>query len=162
MHRLAPGAGALPYRWEFTEGRRDFSVAVSSRVLNTDGALLVRLARAGVGLAMVDERRVRGLIARSELEAALEEFSTPFPGFYLHYPQRRHASPALRALVDYLRWSKRPTPRPTPPAGSFARGLREPAFVPGEALAGKDVRTLARDLLRMSRTSSMPRSRARR
>jgi DNA-binding transcriptional LysR family regulator len=33
----------------------------------------------------------------------LEEFSTPFPGFYLYYPQRRHASPALRALIDYLR-----------------------------------------------------------
>jgi hypothetical protein len=33
----------------------------------------------------------------------LEKFSTPFPGFYLYYPQRKHASPALRALVDYLR-----------------------------------------------------------
>jgi len=37
----------------------------------------------------------------------LEKFSTPFPGFYLYYPQRRQASPALRALVDYLRRSKR-------------------------------------------------------
>jgi DNA-binding transcriptional LysR family regulator len=36
----------------------------------------------------------------------LEEFSTPFPGFYLYYPQRRHASPALRALIDYLRSSR--------------------------------------------------------
>jgi DNA-binding transcriptional LysR family regulator len=36
----------------------------------------------------------------------LEEFSTPFPGFYLYYPQRRHASPALRALVDHLRASR--------------------------------------------------------
>jgi DNA-binding transcriptional LysR family regulator len=33
----------------------------------------------------------------------LEEFSTPFAGFYLYYPERRHASPPLRALVDYLR-----------------------------------------------------------
>jgi len=32
----------------------------------------------------------------------LEEFSTPFPGFYLYYPARRQASPALRALIDYL------------------------------------------------------------
>jgi hypothetical protein len=39
--------------------------------------------------------------------ADLEEFSTPFPGFYLYYPQRRHASPALRALVDYLRRVRR-------------------------------------------------------
>jgi DNA-binding transcriptional LysR family regulator len=42
-----------------------------------------------------------------ELVPVLEEFSTPFPGFYLYYPRRRHASPALRALVDYLRTARR-------------------------------------------------------
>ena len=41
-------------------------------------------------------------IDRGELVAVLEEFSTPFPGFYLYYPARRQASPALRALIDYL------------------------------------------------------------
>jgi DNA-binding transcriptional LysR family regulator len=45
---------------------------------------------------------VRDDVARGELVPVLEEFSTPFPGFYLYYPQRRHASSALRALVDYL------------------------------------------------------------
>jgi DNA-binding transcriptional LysR family regulator len=43
----------------------------------------------------------------SHLVAVLEEFSTPFPGFYLYYPQRRQASPALRALIDHLRESRR-------------------------------------------------------
>jgi DNA-binding transcriptional LysR family regulator len=33
----------------------------------------------------------------------LEQFSTPFPGFYLYFPQRRHATPLLRALIDHLR-----------------------------------------------------------
>jgi DNA-binding transcriptional LysR family regulator len=46
---------------------------------------------------------VRGDVKSGELVPVLEEFSTAFPGFYLYYPQRRHASPALRALVDYLR-----------------------------------------------------------
>ena len=45
----------------------------------------------------------RDYVKRGELVPVLEEFSTPFPGFYLSYPERRHASPALRALVDYLR-----------------------------------------------------------
>jgi DNA-binding transcriptional LysR family regulator len=106
----APGAPA--YRWEFTEpepdGRgRTFSVATPTRVLTTDGALLVHLARAGVGLAMVFERRARDLVARGELVAVLEAFSAPFPGFYLYYPQRRHVSPALRVLVEHLRHSRR-------------------------------------------------------
>jgi DNA-binding transcriptional LysR family regulator len=107
MRQLAPTPDAPPYRWEFTENGRDFSVAVPMRVLTTDLVLLVRLARAGVGLTMVYEGQVRGDVARGELVPVLEEFSTPFPGFYLYYPERRHASPALRALVDYLRRARR-------------------------------------------------------
>jgi DNA-binding transcriptional LysR family regulator len=105
-----PTAAAPPYRWEFTDPAdgRDFSVAVPARVLTTDPALNVRLAIAGAGLTLADESRSREPLARGELVAVLEEFSTPFPGFYLYYPQRRHASPALRALVDYLRQVRRP------------------------------------------------------
>jgi len=103
-----PTAEAPPYRWEFTEKGRDFSVDVRARVLTNDPALNVRLARAGVGLSLGDESRVRDGVASGELVTVLEEFSTPFPGFYLYYPQGRHGSPALRALVDYLRNAKRP------------------------------------------------------
>lgn len=91
-----------PYRWEFTENKREFSVDVRARVLTNDPALNVRLARAGAGVTLSDDR-VRDFVARGELVSVLEEFSTPFPGFYLYYPERRHASSALRALVDYLR-----------------------------------------------------------
>jgi DNA-binding transcriptional LysR family regulator len=45
---------------------------------------------------------VRPYFERGELVAVLEEFSTPFPGFYPSYPARRQASPALGALIDYL------------------------------------------------------------
>jgi DNA-binding transcriptional LysR family regulator len=104
-----PTPDSPPYRWEFTERGRDFSVAVPTRVLTTDSVLLVRLARAGLGLTMVYEDQVRDDVARGELVPVLEEFSTPFPGFYLYYPQRRHASPTLRAFVDYLRRSREKT-----------------------------------------------------
>lgn len=98
-----PTADAKPYRWEFTENGRDFSVSVQARVLTNDPALNVRLAKAGIGLTLATEDRVRDEVARGELVPVLEEFSTPFPGFYLYYPQLRRASPALRALVAYLR-----------------------------------------------------------
>ncbi|HEX9083354.1 MAG TPA: LysR family transcriptional regulator [Gemmatimonadaceae bacterium] len=97
-----PTPESPPYRWEFTENRRDFSVDVRARVLTNDPALNIRLARAGAGLALADDR-ARDYVKRGELLPVLEEFSTPFPGFYLYYPERRHASPPLRALVDYLR-----------------------------------------------------------
>lgn len=98
-----PTEQAPPYRWEFTENGREFSVDVRARVLTNDPGLNVRLALAGSGLTLADESRSRDGIARGELVPVLEEFSTPFPGFYLYYPQRRHASPALRAFVEYLR-----------------------------------------------------------
>jgi DNA-binding transcriptional LysR family regulator len=86
---------------------RDFSVDVRARVLTNDPALNVRLAIAGVGLTLADQSRSREPLARGELVAVLEEFSTPFPGFYLYYPERRQASSALRALVDHLRRARR-------------------------------------------------------
>ena len=112
-------AGAPAYRWEFTEpepaGRRELVVAVASRVLSTDSAVNIRLARAGVGLAIVYEDQVRDEVARGELVPVLEAFCEPFPGYYLYYPQRRHASPALRAFIEYLRRARRPPARPEAP-----------------------------------------------
>jgi DNA-binding transcriptional LysR family regulator len=77
-------------------------------VLTTDPAMNARLARAGAGVTMIREDRVRDAIAAGELVPVLEEFCTPFPGCDLYYPQRRHASPALRALIDHLRRARRP------------------------------------------------------
>jgi DNA-binding transcriptional LysR family regulator len=103
-----PTAEARPYRWEFSENGRDFSVAVPARVITTDPVLNLRLAKAGVGITLATEDRVRDELARGELVAVLEEFSTPFPGFYLYYPQLKRASAPLRALVAYLRQVPRP------------------------------------------------------
>lgn len=116
-----PTGDAPPYRWEFTDAGREFSVAVRARVLTTDPSLIVRLARAGVGLAMLYEGQARDDVTRGDLVEVLQEFSTPFPGFYLYYPQRRHASLALRALIDYLRPAREPPPSQSqPPAGKHA------------------------------------------
>ena len=58
-------------------------------------------------MTMIREDRVRDASAAGERVPVLEEFCTPFPGYYLYYPQRRHASPALRALIDHLRRARR-------------------------------------------------------
>jgi DNA-binding transcriptional LysR family regulator len=98
---------APPYRWEFTEDGRDFSVAVETRVLCTDGAVNLRFARAGLGLAIAYAEDVAEDVAREELVSVLEEFLPPFAGCYLYYPNRRRTSPALRALIDYLLQTRR-------------------------------------------------------
>jgi DNA-binding transcriptional LysR family regulator len=98
-----PTSDAPPYRWEFTENGRDFSVAVRARVLSTDAALNRRLAIAGLGITLSYESHVRGALAEGQLVSVLEEFCAPFPGYYLYYPQRRQASRALRALIEHVR-----------------------------------------------------------
>jgi DNA-binding transcriptional LysR family regulator len=92
-----------PYRWEFTEKGRDFSVAVDSRVVSTDTGFNLRLAAAGVGLAVTYVDMAREWVERGELLRVLAAYCPPFPGCFLYYPQRRHTSPALRALIDHLR-----------------------------------------------------------
>jgi DNA-binding transcriptional LysR family regulator len=98
-----PAADAPPYRWEFTENGRGFSVAVPARVLSTDAALNRRLAIAGLGITLSYEGHVRDALAEGQLVSVLNEFCAPFPGYYLYYPQRRSASRALRALVEHVR-----------------------------------------------------------
>ena len=98
-----PTTDTPPYRWEFTENGRDFSVAVPARLLSTDAAVNRRLAIAGLGITMAYEGHVRGALVDGQLVSVLKEFCAPFPGYYLYYPQRRSASRALRALVDHVR-----------------------------------------------------------
>jgi DNA-binding transcriptional LysR family regulator len=96
--------GAPPYRWEFTDPAdgREFTLAINARVTSTESPLNQRLARAGLGLAIVFASEVRDQVARGELVSVLQEFCPPFAGCYLYYPARRRASPPLRALLDYL------------------------------------------------------------
>jgi DNA-binding transcriptional LysR family regulator len=101
---------APAYRWEFSEDGRVFAVAVRSRVLSTSSSINRRLAIAGLGVTLAYERNVRDAIQRGELVRVLEKFCEPFPGYYLYYPQRRHASRALRALIDHVRRWRKSTP----------------------------------------------------
>jgi DNA-binding transcriptional LysR family regulator len=77
-------------------------------VLSTDSQVLIQLARAGLGLAILYDYQVRGEVARGGLVPVLKEFCEPFPGYYLYYPQRRHASPVLRAFIEHLRHARTP------------------------------------------------------
>ena len=110
-----PTPDAPAYKWEFTEPRsegpggraREITVAAAGRVLSTDSAVNIRLALNGFGLTIVYEDEVHDEIARGELVPVLQDYCEPFPGYYLYYPQRRHASPALRALIDYVGQQRR-------------------------------------------------------
>lgn len=99
--RLAPRVA--PYRWEFAENGREFSVMVEPEITTNDMALMIKLAVAGAGITFGMEESFRAPIDRGELVTLLEEFCPFFTGFNLYYPNRRNVAPKLRALIDHVR-----------------------------------------------------------
>lgn len=97
-----PAPKVAPYRWEFAEHGRDFSVAVVPEITTNDMALMIKLAVAGAGITFGMERSFLASIKRGELMPVLEDYCPHFAGFYLYYPSRRNVAPKLRALVEHL------------------------------------------------------------
>lgn len=98
-----PAPKVAPYRWEFAEHGKEFSVAVAPEITTNDMALMIKLAAAGAGITFGMEESFRPWLERGELVPVLEDFCPRFAGFYLYYPSRRNVAPKLRALVDHLR-----------------------------------------------------------
>ncbi|MFN3717572.1 MAG: LysR family transcriptional regulator [Rhizobium rhizophilum] len=97
------GLQVAPYRWEFAENGKEFSVAVADTITTTDMALMVKLAIAGAGITFGMEDSFEAPLCRGELVPILEAYCPSFQGFYLYYPGRRNMAPKLRALIDHLK-----------------------------------------------------------
>lgn len=92
-----------PYAWEFFEKGHWFSVAVEGPLITSSRAVMVDAALDGIGIAFLKEESVVDAFARGALVPLLAEWSVPFPGYYLCYPQQRQMAPALRAVIDMIR-----------------------------------------------------------
>ncbi|RTE91723.1 LysR family transcriptional regulator [Bradyrhizobium sp. LVM 105] len=97
-----PAPTVAPYRWEFAEDGREFSVAVAPDITTNDMALMIKLAVAGAGITFGMEASFRPAIERGELAPILEDYCPFFAGFYLYYPSRRNVAPKLRALIEHV------------------------------------------------------------
>ena len=79
------------------------AIAVSGSLLVDDLDLVIRAALDGAGLAWVAGDSVAPFLASGALVRVLEDWSPPFPGFFLYYPSRKHQPAALAALIETLR-----------------------------------------------------------
>lgn len=98
-----PRPGVAPYRWEFAENGREFSVAVEPEFTTNDMQLMIKLACAGAGITFGMEETFRPYLNSGQLVSMLEEHCPSFAGFYLYYPSRRNLAPKLRAFIDHVR-----------------------------------------------------------
>lgn len=96
-----PSRGGL-YAWEFGKDGRQLNVRVNGPLIVNDVQMILRAAAQGVGLACVLEDQASDLIAAGALVRVLEDWSPPFPGYHLYYPDRRQLTPAFLILLDRL------------------------------------------------------------
>ncbi|MBE0593525.1 MAG: LysR family transcriptional regulator [Gemmatimonadales bacterium] len=95
-------SGAL-YRWEFEREGRPFALELQGPLTVDEHTMALRAALDGVGWAYLYEAMAQPHIDSGALVPVLEEWWPAGTPFHLYYPDRRQTSPALRALIDWLK-----------------------------------------------------------
>ena len=100
--RLPTHGGLLP--WEFDKDGRSVTVRVEGQLIFNTMSLGLRAVLDGLGLGYCLDDMAAEAIADGRLIRVLEDWCEPFPGYHIYYPSRRLLSPALRLLIDALRF----------------------------------------------------------
>jgi len=98
-----PTYGGL-YAWEFEKDGQDLKVRVTGQLIFDTSYSMLDAALAGLGLAYIPEDMTASHIADGRLQQVLNDWSPRWPGYHVYYPAHRQSSPALRALVNELRY----------------------------------------------------------
>ncbi|QLI81648.1 LysR family transcriptional regulator [Chitinibacter fontanus] len=88
--------------WSFLRGDEHEQVAVSSRFSANEATVLLHAALADGGIALQPTYLAKPYIDNGQLIALLPDWQVPAMTIYALYPSRRHLSPAVRALLDFL------------------------------------------------------------
>ncbi|MCK5771317.1 LysR family transcriptional regulator [Algiphilus sp.] len=97
--------GAI-YAWEFEKDGRELRVRVDGQLTFNTIYAVVDAALEGYGIGYVPEDMVRAHLDAGRLVSVLEDWSPPFPGYYLYYPHRRRASPAFNVILEAMRYAE--------------------------------------------------------
>jgi DNA-binding transcriptional LysR family regulator len=97
--------GESVYKWELDKGDESVAIAVSGSLILDDEDLVMQAAIDGAGLALVAEDRATPHLAQGELKRVMEDWTPPFPGFFLYYPHRKQQPAALAAVIETFRLS---------------------------------------------------------
>ncbi|WP_069865770.1 LysR family transcriptional regulator [Pseudomonas citronellolis] len=102
--RMQSGGGL--YVWEFERQGHTLNVRVDGQLTFNTSPNIVDAALAGLGVAWLPEEEFAPHLEEGRLVRVLEDWCTPFPGYYLYYPSRRQPSPAFSLVVKALRFTR--------------------------------------------------------
>ncbi len=97
--------GESIYKWELDKGDESVAIAVNGSLVLDDEDLVIQAAIDSAGLAVVADNRAARHLAAGELIRVMEDWTPPFPGFFLYYPHRKQQPAALGAVIDTFRLS---------------------------------------------------------
>ena len=101
-HRCLSYANFGKSVWQLSRGDAVERVGVSAPFSANEATTLMRAALAGGGIALQPTYLVNPYLRSGELQAVLPGWDLPVMTIYALYPSRRHLSPAVRALLDFL------------------------------------------------------------
>ena len=98
--RLASGG---LYAWELRHEGQPVEVRVAGQVTFTGAYQMLNAALSGYGLAFLPEELTQPHTAAGRLVRVLDKACPDFPGLHAYYPSHRHASRAMRLIIDAIR-----------------------------------------------------------
>jgi DNA-binding transcriptional LysR family regulator len=101
-HRCLTYANFGKSAWTLSRGVERVKVDVSSHLSANEATALLRAALAGGGLALQPTYLANPHLADGSLQQVLPDWTLPDMAIYALYTSRRHLSPAVRALLDFL------------------------------------------------------------
>ena len=102
QHRCLSYANFGKSVWQLSRGDMVERVGVTSPFSANEATTLMRAALADGGIALQPTYLVNPYLRSGALQAVLPEWDLPVMTIYALYPSRRHLSPAVRALLDFL------------------------------------------------------------
>lgn len=101
-HRCLGHSNVGRSSWRLQRGDTQETVHVSTRFTANDATVLLHAALAGGGISLQPTYLASALLQDGRLQQVLPEWQPPAMTIYALYPSRRHLSPAVRALLDFL------------------------------------------------------------
>ena len=101
-HRCLSYANFGKSVWTLQRGEEVNRVSVASHFSANEATALMRAALAGGGIALQPTYLANPHLADGTLQQVLSDWTLPDMAIYALYPSRKHLSPAVRALLDFL------------------------------------------------------------
>jgi DNA-binding transcriptional LysR family regulator len=102
QHRCLSYANFGKSVWSFTRGQEERQVGVRSHLSANEATVLLQAALAGGGIALQPAYLANPHIGAGRLQVVLPQWQLPAMDIYALYPSRKHLSPVVRALLDFL------------------------------------------------------------